>query len=63
MGRADLAADLGVHDQLGQHRHPFLQKVQVAIVSGLAQQLEGGHPVIGHRVLPLIRRRLQTPTS
>ena len=43
-GRSDLGADLGIHQQLGQHRHPFLEKVQVAIAGGPAQQLEGGHP-------------------
>jgi hypothetical protein len=49
---ADLDADLGVHQRLGEHPHPFAQEVDIGAV-GLAQQLfqfHGGH---GHRGSPL----------
>jgi len=58
----DLGAHLGVHHQLAQHRQALTQEVEVAVTGGLAQQFQGGHPVIGHRV-HLFRRRFLTPTS
>jgi hypothetical protein len=50
VGRPDLGRHLGVHDQLGEHRESLTQEVEVAVMGGLAQQFEGGHPVVGHRV-------------
>jgi hypothetical protein len=58
VGRPDLGRHLGVHDQLGEHRESLTQEVEVAVTGSLAQQFEGGHPVVGHRV-HLFRRRLQ----
>jgi hypothetical protein len=48
----DLSADLGVHQRLGEHPHPFAQEVDIAAV-GLAQQLHQFHGGHGHRGSPL----------
>ena len=48
----DLGADLGVHQRLGEHPHPFTQEVDIAAV-GLAQQLHQFHGGHGHRGSPL----------
>jgi hypothetical protein len=49
---ADLGADLGVHQRLGQHPHALAQEVDIAAV-GLAQQLHQFHGGHGHRDSPL----------
>jgi hypothetical protein len=51
-------ADLGLHDRLGEHPDALAQQVDVAVGARLAQGLEQGHPVIGHRGVPSCRRFL-----
>jgi hypothetical protein len=48
----DLGADLGIHQRLSQHPHPFTQEVDIGAV-GLAQQLQQLHLGHGHHVAPL----------
>jgi hypothetical protein len=55
-GGAGELGDLGLHDRLGQHPDPFAQDVDVPLGARLAQHVEHGHPVLGHRDLPSCRR-------
>jgi hypothetical protein len=49
---ADLGADLGVHQRLGQHPHALAQEVDIAGL-GLAHKLQQLHLGHGHCVAPL----------
>ena len=48
----DLGADLGIHQRLSEHPHPFAREVDIGAV-GLAQQLHQLHGGHGHRGSPL----------
>jgi hypothetical protein len=49
---ADLGADLGIHQRLGEHPHALAQEVDIGAV-GLARQLQQLHLGHGHQVAPL----------
>ena len=49
LGQPGELADLGLHDRLGQEPDALAQDVDLAIGAHLAQGLEQGHAVVGHR--------------
>jgi hypothetical protein len=62
LGHPGQLADLGLHDRLGQDPDALAQDVDVTAGARLAQRLEQGHAVVGHRGVPPCRRFLSPKT-
>jgi hypothetical protein len=54
VGDSGQLGHLGLHRRLGEDPDPLAEEVGVALGPRLAQQVEHGHPVIGHHVLLLV---------
>ncbi len=54
LGGAGELGDLGLHHRLGEHPDALAQEVDVSLGDRLAHRVEHGHPVLGHRGLPLV---------
>jgi hypothetical protein len=54
LGHSGELGHLGLHERRRENSHAFTQEVDIAVRSELAQHLEHGHSVFGHRCVPFV---------
>ena len=54
LGHSGELGHLGLHQRGREHSHAFTQEVDIAVRTQLAQHLEHGHSVFGHRGVPFV---------